>query len=449
MIRESLRGIKRFFASDFYGPTRTDDNLAGWQHLGSIMMVPNQGVQVWATYRQIYLTNPWVWGSVQMLAKGIARLPLHVYQLDAKARKQRVRGDVGMTPGRPTGGQQLDQLLGGRRFNGISKFAVFKRTMIDRLTYGNALWEILRGFGGVTGLRHIPWRNVQRIIEDDQGYALFYEIRDQNDYSIGAKVRHLLPIDVIHFGYGDDPQSVWGSSPLEACRYTLALHDAIFRSLRSYFGNAMQSPGFISIDNLTQKKAAEIRQIISDLYASPENAGKTMVATGQWVKMADGLDVTLIDLVKLSREEIAAAYSVPPPVLGILDHAIKSNVRELREQYTRDSLGPWATDFESELDSQLLSLQPSWANLFVEFQLNELLRPDLETRSLVYQRAAFWASIDEIRGWENLPPLDILGVTDAPWLPRGAQPLQTFENQGAPPAPSEKLTPGQDRPMES
>jgi len=41
----------------------------GWTTLGSLPMAPSQGAQRWATYRSVYVTNPWVYASVQMLSK--------------------------------------------------------------------------------------------------------------------------------------------------------------------------------------------------------------------------------------------------------------------------------------------------------------------------------------------------------------------------------------------
>lgn len=35
-----------------------------------------------------------------------------------------------------------------------------------------------------------------------------------------------------------------------------------------------------------------------------------------------------VELAKLSRDEVSIAYNIPPPVLGIMDRPIKSNVSE-------------------------------------------------------------------------------------------------------------------------
>lgn len=389
---------------------------------GSIPLVPSMGRMRSATYRQIYLTNPWVWASVNMLARGVGRLPLHVYALDDRGRKTRVRGDVGLTPGRPLAGQTLDRLL-SRPSAGISRNSFFAGTMRDWLVYGNALWEIERESGGglPSGLSRVEWRDVVRVVEGKAGRASAYELRDRER----LLTRGVLAGDVVHFGLGSD-EGALGVSPLESCRHTLALHDALVRHLVAFFGNSMRPSGHISVDKLTEAKAEQIRQAIEELYASPENAGRVLITSGKWEGVADTLEHSqIIELIKASREEIAAAYSVPPPVLGILDQAIKSNVKELREHYGRESLGPWASDFEQELMAQLVAPQASWRGHFVEFQLAELLRPDLEARAMVYQRMQSVLTIDEIRGFENLPALDIPGVTDVPWAQSGAMPLTT------------------------
>ena len=90
-----------------------------------------------------------------------------------------------------------------------------------------------------------------------------------------------------------------------------------------------------------------------------------------------------------------------------LDRAIRSNVKELREQYVRDAAGQWVADVEEELNWQLIAQVDAWAGAFAEFQLADALRPDLEARSQVYQRMQQVMTIDEIRDRENLPRLNM------------------------------------------
>lgn len=410
----------------------------GWTTRGNLPMAPSMGVRQWATYRMVYRTNPWVFASVQMLSKGIARLPLHTFSTDSKGHYVRERGDLPNSLGRPTGPQQLDKML-RNGFSGLSRNAMFGSTMNDRLVCGNGLWRILRDtYGAPNAFRRIPWRDMIQVIPDEYGMPLVYVYRTWNGIGYGP-IERVPASDVIHFGQGSDPEGLYGMSPLESCRHTLALHDALVRHLIAFFSNSARPSGFVSIDkDLNADRAEEIRAFLRDLYTSPENAGKVIAAAGvTWQEMGKAPDqAAIVELIKLSREEIAAAYSVPPPVLGILDQAIKSNVKELREQFGRDALGPWASDFEGEFAAQLLPQQPSWSTLTVRFDLAELLRPDLEALALVAQRVAPYVTLDELRTrYFGLEPLNMPGLSDVPWSARGTAPITAA-------VPVEPTTPG-------
>lgn len=434
MLRDLVRGRADIQAAagdaaigDFQSPGFA--SRVGWTTRGNLPMVASMGAARWATYRSVYMTNPWVYASVNMLSRGMARLPIQVFQNDAQGRPQRIRGDV-PGPGRPTGAQQLDRLL-TNGYRGMSRNAMVGGTFVDRFVYGNGLWRIMRDDLGVPAwFKRIRWRDMIRVIPDGEGLPLAYEYRQWNGYMYGP-VQTVAATDVIHFGQGSDPEGMYGLSPLESCRHTLALHDALVRHLVGFFANSARLSGFISLDkDLNKNRAEEIRTLIAEMFASPENAGKIMagIPGATWQTTGSAPDQSaIVDLIKLSREEIAATFSVPPPVLGILDQAIKSNVKELREQFGRDSLGPWASDFEGEIAAQLLPQQPSWAGTIVRMDLSELLRPDFEALSLVIQRVAPMMTVDEIRTrYLGLPPLDMEGLSDVPWAARSSKPFTQF-----------------------
>jgi phage portal protein BeeE len=58
-----------------------------------------------------------------------------------------------------------------------------------------------------------------------------------------------------------------------------------------------------------------------------------------------------IETRKLNREEVCAAYDVPPPVVHILDRATFSNITEQMRSMYRDTMAPRLNGFEAiELD---------------------------------------------------------------------------------------------------
>jgi HK97 family phage portal protein len=390
--------------------------------VGSVQLIAASDQLRSITYSGVYRTNPWVWACVRAKARGLARFPLHVFELDADGNRTRVRSDLPSTPGRLTAGAQLDQLL-RQPDPGRSRHASLRSMVTSRLVHGNALWEIVRERGRITALRPHPW---PRTVAADDRYEL-------HPSGWGGDIRRLAPEDVIHFGRHEDPDGPVAPSPIAPLSATLALYDAIARHLAAFFRHEARPSGHLEVPaGLTPEQQDRVRAAVMQLYAGPENAGKVAITSGKWTSItADNEHSQVVELAKASREEVTAAFDVPPPLIGILERAIFSNVRELRSYWTRDIVGADASDVESELTAQLLSRQASWSGLFLEFALAEHLRPDIEARAETYEKLRRVLTIDEIRALENRRPLAIPGVTDVPLLPAGELPAAAPPTEGA------------------
>jgi hypothetical protein len=119
-------------------------------------------------------------------------------------------------------------------------------------------------------------------------------------------------------------------------------------------------------------------------------------------------DAQYIESRKLTREEVAAAYHIPPPMVGILDHATYSNITEQHKNLYQDTLGPWLAMIQQELALQLLPEFPGAGDLYVEFNLQEKLRGSFEEQAAQLQTAVGgpYMSRNEARAKLNLPQLD-------------------------------------------
>jgi hypothetical protein len=112
---------------------------------------------------------------------------------------------------------------------------------------------------------------------------------------------------------------------------------------------------------------------------------------------------------KLSREEAAAAYFIPPPMVGILEHATFSNITEQHKMLYADCLGPWLTQITEELDLQLLRDYPANSDgLYYEFNLREKLKGAFteELQSLVLAVGGPVMLQNEARSRMNLPAVE-------------------------------------------
>jgi HK97 family phage portal protein len=380
------------------------------------------GVPNYATFYMIYRTNPWIYATVQAYANALSRLPIFVYQIDAAGVHRRVRGDLPGVNGRPSAGMALDNLLRMPE-PGVSKNEWIRKLVIDWMVYGNAIAQVDRGPSGVgvpQSLWHVPWRRVS-VIPGETVPVVGYKVQGQIDSKV-------LPADsVIHLGRGSDIDAPLGMSFIEPLRYTVALHDALQRHLNAYFSNAMRPSGHLAVEKGTPKEAIKlIQEQVTALYSSPEQAGKILVSTGEFKSMADEPQAAnIIELAKLSREEIAAAGQVPPPILGILERAIHANVTELRSQFLRDVIGPKSDEFMAAICAQLIGQNPQWNGYFTAFDMNHALRPDLAARAEVYKNMRHVWTPNEMRQMEGEPPLvgEAGAYADTVWMPSGEVPL--------------------------
>jgi HK97 family phage portal protein len=383
--------------------------VGGTLDLGGIELVPGpDGYAERVGYQAVYRANPWLWACVNLIARSMSRFPIKLFAEDDDGAAVRIRPGVGSRA------QTLAAALrrpGYRR----SQATLVHSTMIDRLVHGNGIWFPDRAAGGAfTGMRRIPWKYTQ--LETIAGVDRYWDTRKP-----GAK---RLADDVIHFGAALDCDELVNPSPIVALRATLKLYDAVERHLVAFFKNSARPGGHVEVDKATGSTARKlIREELTKLYTTPENAGKILVTSGKWTPMTAVPDNTkVIELAKQSREEICATYGIPPPLVGILDRAIMSNVRELRSHLARDVTGPHAGLFEGDIDSQLIAGDPTLGDVFVELEMGATLRPDLEARSATWKNQRYLLTLNEMRALENKPRIDHPDA-DVPWMPLNEAPL--------------------------
>jgi hypothetical protein len=110
---------------------------------------------------------------------------------------------------------------------------------------------------------------------------------------------------------------------------------------------------------------------------------------------------------KLTREECARAYHIPLPMVGILDNATFSNIREQHRNLYQDSLGPWLAMIEQDIMLQLLPEFDDTQGVYVEFNIAEKLQGSFEEQTKELQSAVGrpWMTADEARARMNLPSM--------------------------------------------
>jgi HK97 family phage portal protein len=181
-----------------------------------------------------------------------------------------------------------------------------------------------------------------------------------------------------------------GLSPLETLRRILVEEIAAQDYRAFYWRNHARMDGVIERDkdqkpwNPDQYKAW--REQWTSSYTGRENSGKSAVLMPgmKWVERSfSAKDSELSSARKLSREEVSRAYHVPLPMVGILDHATFSNIKEQHKNLYQDALGPWLVYIEEELERQLLpEVDPATAkDVYFEFNIAEKLKGSFEEQA--------------------------------------------------------------------
>ena len=350
-------------------------------------------IQKFASYAAIYRGQLWVYVTANKLGLGTARLPFKVY----------ARTDDGRDEARDTPFAKLMRRPNPKH----DPFFFWLWTASTREVYGEALWLKVRdGAGAVRELW--PLHPVNVFTRDEDGELVYYFYGNSStepQFSIPAR-------DVVHFKAYNPDTTQRGMSAIEPLRQTLLNEDAARRATASFWQQGARPAVVLMHPNvLTDKAKARLKASWNAVAAGADNTGNTAILEEGMT--ADRLSLTAeeaqyIDTRKLNREEVCAAYDVPPPVVHILDRATFSNITEQMRSMYRDTMAPRLGLYESTIDQQLRPEFVKDDSLYGEFLLDEVLRGDFETRATAKQAAIGSAQLtpNEGRRMDNLPPVE-------------------------------------------
>lgn len=378
------------------------------------------------SYRTLYETQPWVASTINFLTRQICRLPLKVYERDSQNLKQRVKSgplfDLVNSPARRKGPVHLKQWLA-----------------FPTLLHGNGAIKKVRPSAGATprGLLPLYWPALQPKFEDDEPMG-------ELEVWISRQFRRpavLDPDDVVHVAW-HPPLGQLGVSPLKQLGVTLRIEQAAQQWQESTFRNAARPSGGVTMPAAAvgdRELRAELREDLARLHQGGPNAGRPILLPpeGDWKPFSyNAGEAQLIEQRKVAREETAAVYNAPQPLIGILDHATYSNIAELHKILYGPVLGPWLVIIEEDFKAQVIDDEPAFEGQWVEFDLKEVLKgePLKEATALKTRLQTGLLTINEARDIDNLPRIDD-PLCDLPMIPTNNM---SFVGAGEDPAEAEE-----------
>jgi HK97 family phage portal protein len=218
--------------------------------------------------------------------------------------------------------------------------------------------------------------------------------------------------DVMHIRNWNPSDPRVGLSPLESLRRILA-EDAAAGEYREYFWQNRARPEvvFKYPGQLSDAAIKRLRESWDKRHTGRESSGGTAF-------LEEGADVAPLsqsfhdaqyfEIRRLTREEVAAAFHVPPPMIGLMEKTSYSNMRESHKQVYMDTLGPVLEQLQQEIQLQLLPEFDDTRNVYVEFNLAAKLAGSFEEAATQLQTSVGgpYMSRGEARARLNLPSLE-------------------------------------------
>ena len=350
-------------------------------------------------YAALYRLQPNVRTCVDFLARNVAQLGLHTYRRVSETDRERLR-DHGLA-------QLMGRPLPARAK--VTRYRLIEALMSDLGIYHNAYWLKLRdgANGPLTGLLRVPPPFVTI-----QGGL----VPTRYDVTIaGSQPLEISPDDIVHFRGFNPENMLAGLSPLETLRRVLAEEHEAGEYREQFWRNAARQSGVIKrplgAPEWSAAARAQFKAEFEELYSGAKNSGKTAILEEgmEWESTAfNAQESEYLAGRKLTREECARAYHIPLPMVGILDHATFSNIKEQHKHLYQDALGPWLTMIVQDIELQLLPEFEDTAGVYVEFNIQEKLRGSFEEQTQSLQSAVGrpWMTANEARARQNLPSIE-------------------------------------------
>lgn len=327
-----------------------------------------------------------VYSAVSLISDTISSLPVDVY----------VRRDGARFPFRPAPAwvQKPDV--------DTTKEAFWGAVIVSMLIDGNAYVRVFSNpQGEIVNMTVLNPLEVEPI-RNGLGQLMF---RHENmDRLLSSEEVVFIP-DVVRPGH------IKGVSRVEALKNNFGLAIALENYAARFFGTGTHTSGVIEVPgNLTAEQAKQLQEAFDSRHKGWQRAHKTAIISGgaKYVPTTSENDkAQFIEARKFAVEEIARAFRVPSSMMNIEGSFTYSSVEQQNLAFVTHCLRPIIQKLESAF-SPLMTRTQGGENAFIKFNLDGLLRADIENRMNAYSTGlqAGFLTVNDVRRLEDLRPIE-------------------------------------------
>jgi HK97 family phage portal protein len=349
---------------------------------------------------ELWRTQPYLRTVVTFLARNVAQLGVHVFERVSDTDRRRLRDDsAARLLSRPNADTTTYELIFG--------------LVADLALYDEAFWLLAPDVDAPSGWTLTALSPAW--ITARGGGSVFTP--GWVEFTPPGKVRPTridLP-DLVWF-HGWNPGSpTSSSSPVEALKQILAeqVHAMTFREQMWRRGGRIG--GYLTRP-IGAKWDAGVRERFMQAWKT-NYAGDDAPKAGGTPILEDGMEYKrpgfsahedeYIQGSKLALATVAAVYQVNPTMVGLLDNANFSNVREFRKMLYGDTLGSIISMIEDRINAFLIPKVTNTEHVYAEFNIAEKLQGSFEEQAAVLSSSVGrpWMTADEARSRSNMPAL--------------------------------------------
>lgn len=356
-----------------------------------------------ADYAELYRVQPNLRLVIRFLARNIAQLGLKAYRRISDTERRSLEGDHELARFLKSPTPSLPKPTSPH---------VWKRGIVEDLALYDLLFVLKLRTDGPSGKLNgvrIPPPHMTPTGESflwPEGFRLKGN-RGHRDYAAEDVI-------YLHGHNPSDPRD--GLSSVESLRRILAEEWAAGEYREQFWRNSARVSGVLERPAEAPKWSDTARNRFESEWRAARTGsgadaggtpiledGMTFTTTGFSAKESEYLGAR-----RLTREETAAAFFIPPVFVGILEYANFSNIKEQHVSLYADTLGPWLDWITEELELQLLPEFDDVEDVYLEFNIEEKLRGRFEEQAAAIQTAtgAPWMTRNEARALRDKPPIE-------------------------------------------
>ena len=324
-----------------------------------------------------------VWSAVSLISDTIGTLPVDVYYRDG--------GNRELFRPKPSWVAQPDV-----NFPGHSTF--YKSVLVSLLIDGNAFVRIFSNpRGEVVNLVVLNPHQVE-VSRNGLGRLMFTVVGEE---------KPLSSEEVIYIPDLLKPGTIRGVSRVTAMKENLALAKSLEMYAANFFGSGTTLQGVIEYPNaLTQEQAESLRNSFDNAHKGWRKSQRTGILSGGATfksTQADPEKSQALEARRMAVEDVARIWRIPSHMLNLPGTNTYSSVEQNMLAFVTHTLRPYVTLLEESF-TPLMSRYPGGAESFLRFNMNGLLRADIQARFSAYSTGiqSGFLTINDIRGWEDL-----------------------------------------------